>query len=153
MAEREHVYLLGKDGAPEPLAETPYKSEAALQELIADHPEVLAGEQMTPDVPRRWLLIRREMGIADSAESGDRWAVDHLLLDQDARPTLVEVKRSENSEIRRRIVGQMLDYAAHATRYWTVSDIRKRFETDAGSEDAARESTRTAARRRKRDGR
>ena len=138
MAEREHVYLLGKDGDPEPLAETPYKSEAALQELIADHPEVLAGEQMTPDVPRRWLLIRREMGIADSADSGDRWAVDHLLLDQDARPTLVEVKRSENSEIRRRIVGQMLDYAAHATRYWIVSDIRKRFETDAGSEDAAR---------------
>ena len=139
MAEREHVYLLGKDGDPEPLVETPYKSEAALQELIADHPEVLAGEQMTPDVPRRWLLIRREMGIADSAESGDRWAVDHLLLDQDARPTLVEVKRSENSEIRRRIVGQMLDYAAHATRYWIVSDIRKRFETDAGSEDAARD--------------
>ena len=41
---------------------------------------------------------------------------------------LVEVKRSENSEIRRTIVGQMLDYAAHARHTWTAGDIRRVFE-------------------------
>ena len=108
-----------------------------MQKLIAEHPEVLAGERMTPDEPRRWLLISREMGIPDSPESGGRWAVDHLLLDQDARPTLVEVKRGDNPEIRRRVVGQMLDYAAHATRYWSAAGIRETFEANAGNEATA----------------
>ena len=135
---QERIWRLDEGGDPTPLTETAYDSEAALQKLIADHPEVLAGERMTPDEPRRWLLISREMGIPDSPDSGDRWAVDHLLLDQDARPTLVEVKRGDNPEIRRRVVGQMLDYAAHATRYWTADTIRERLEAESGGEDAAR---------------
>ena len=135
---QERIWRLDEGGDPTPLTETAYDSEAALQKLIADHPEVLAGERMTPDAPRRWLLISREMGIPDSPDSGDRWAVDHLLLDQDARPTLVEVKRGDNPEIRRRVVGQMLDYAAHATRYWSAAGIREVFEQNAGDEAATR---------------
>ena len=136
---QERIWRLDEGGDPAPLTEADYEDEADLQKLIAEHPEVLAGERMTPDAPRRWLLISREMGIPDSPDSGDRWAVDHLLLDQDARPTLVEVKRGDNPEIRRRVVGQMLDYAAHATRYWSAAGIRNRFEAESGSEDAARD--------------
>jgi hypothetical protein len=33
--------------------------------------------------------------------------------DQNAVPTLVEVKRSSDTRIRREVVGQMLDYAAN----------------------------------------
>ena len=135
---KERIWRLDGGGDPTPLTETAYDSEAALQELIAEHPEVLAGERMTPDEPRRWLLISREMVIPDSPESGGRWAVDHLLLDQDACPTLVEVKRGDNPEIRRRVVGQMLDYAAHATRYWSAARIREIFEKNAGDEAATR---------------
>ena len=134
---QERIWRLDGDGEPTPLTAADYDDEADLQKLIADHPEVL--ERVTPDEPRRWLLVSREMGIPDSEESGDRWAVDHLLLDQDARPTLVEVKRGDNSEIRRRVVGQMLDYAAHATRYWTADTIRERLEAEAGGEDSARQ--------------
>ena len=133
---QERIWRLDEDGDPTPLTAADYDDEADLQKLIADHPEVL--ERVTPDEPRRWLLVSREMGIPDSEESGDRWAVDHLLLDQDARPTLVEVKRGDNSEIRRRVVGQMLDYAAHATRYWTADTIRERLQAESGGEEAAR---------------
>ena len=135
---QERIWRLDGGGDPTPLTEADYEDEADLQKLIAEHPEVLAGERMTPDEPRRWLLISREMGIPDSPDSGDRWAVDHLLLDQDARPTLVEVKRGDNPEIRRRVVGQMLDYAAHATRYWSGARIREVFEQNAGDEAATR---------------
>ena len=136
---QERIWRLDADGDPTPLTATDYDDEADLQQLIAEHPEVLAGERMTPAEPRRWLLVSREMVIPDSPESGGRWAVDHLLLDQDARPTLVEVKRGDNSEIRRRVVGQMLDYAAHATRYWTADTIRDVLEAREGGEDAARD--------------
>lgn len=52
-------------------------------------------------------------------------------------PTLVEVKRGRNPEIRRTIVGQMLEYAAHAARTWTADTLRRAFEEssdDPGAE-------------------
>ena len=75
-----------------------------------------------------WLLVTREKGIAESPGASRRWAVDHLIVDQDAVPTLVEVKLAENSEIRRTIVGQMLEYAAHAAATWTKEELRRSFE-------------------------
>ena len=45
-------------------------------------------------------------------------------------PTLVEVKRGANPEIRRKVVGQMLDYAAHAPRSWTADELRDTFEAN-----------------------
>jgi hypothetical protein len=92
------IYLLDGDGRLEPMSEQSYDSESLLQELLAKYPDLLAGEQMNPDSPRRWLLIRREAGIPDADGAGNRWAVDHLFLDQDAVPTLVEVKRGGNEE-------------------------------------------------------
>jgi hypothetical protein len=62
--------------------------------------------------PRRFLLVRREAPVPDRENGGIRWSIDHLFLDQDAIPTLVEVKRSSDTRIRREVVGQMLDYAA-----------------------------------------
>ena len=110
------------------MAEEPFALEDTLQKLVADHPKLLSGEQINPNDPRRWILIRREQGIADTEDGSYRWALDHLLIDQDAIPTLVETKRSDNSEIRRTVVGQMLDYAAFARRTWKVQDIRREFE-------------------------
>ena len=120
----EKIYIRGADGALEPLTEQPFDTEAMLQELIGQHPELLAGDQMRPDDPLRWILIRREMPI-------EGWAIDHLLLDQDARPTLVEVKRGESRRIRRSVVGQMLDYAATAANVWSGDGMRQAFEEDA----------------------
>jgi hypothetical protein len=55
-------------------------------------------------------------------------SLDHLFLDQEGIPTLVEVKRSSDTRIRREVVGQMLDYAANAVTYWPIEKIRARFE-------------------------
>ena len=128
MAER--IYAVGEGGL-EPLTEEPFSSEDLLQVLIADHPELLDGEQIRPDDPRRWILVKREKGIAETPNAGERWAIDHLLIDQDAVPTLVEVKRGANSEIRRTVVGQLLEYAAHAARTWPADDLRRIFEESA----------------------
>jgi hypothetical protein len=60
-------------------------------------------------------------------DAAGRWSVDHLFLDQDAVPTLVEVKRSSEPRIRREVVGQMLDYAANGVVYWPVEQLRELF--------------------------
>ena len=127
----ERIYTRGEGGALDPLEEKPFSTENELQALIAQHPELLDGEQIRPGNPRRWILITREKGIAETPDAGARWALDHLIIDQDAVPTLVEVKRGANPEIRRTIVGQMLEYAAHAAQTWTADDLRRIFEDSA----------------------
>ncbi len=125
----ERIYTRDQQGRLEPLEEERFAKEDDLQALIAEHPEVLDGEQMRPGDPLRWILITREQGIAESpSDAAARWAVDHLIVDQDAVPTLVEVKRGSSAELRRTIVGQMLEYAAHAARTWTADTLRRAFE-------------------------
>ena len=137
----ERIYTRDQQGRLEPLEGERFGKEDELQALIAEHPELLDGTQMRPDAPRRWILIAREQGIAESSDAAARWAVDHLLVDQDAVPTLVEVKRGSSPEIRRTIVGQMLEYAAHAARTWTADSLRHAFEesTDARGLDPGQE--------------
>ncbi len=108
------------------MVEQPYESEDALQALLADYPDLLAGDQADGE-PRRWLLLAREAPLGD-ADRDARWSVDHLFVDQDAIPTIVEVKRSDDTRIRREVVGQMLEYAANAVAYWRLDELRARFE-------------------------
>jgi hypothetical protein len=109
------------------MEESPYDSETLLQKLLADHPDLLAGDQINAEEPRRWLLITREMAVSGEQDGAARWSLDHLFLDQEAIPTLVEVKRSGDTRIRREVVGQMLDYAANAVAYWSVEEVISRF--------------------------
>ena len=129
MAEREgeHIYVRNEAGGLKPLTEKRFGKEEELQALLARHPELLEGTQIRPNDPRRWILIRREQGI-------DRWSLDHLVIDQDATPTLVEVKLGSNSDARRKVVGQMLDYAAHAHTL-NADDLRKTFDAQSGAEE------------------
>ena len=124
----ERIYTRDQQGRLEAFEGERFAKEDELQALIAEHPELLDGTQMRPDAPRRWILIAREQGIAESSDATVRWAVDHLLVDQDAVPTLVEVKRGSSPEIRRTIVGQILEYAAHAARTWRADTLRQAFE-------------------------
>ena len=130
----ERIYTSANDGALEALEETPFSSEDDLQALIAEHPELLDGEQIRPGDARRWILITREKSIAETSGGAAKWAVDHLIIDQDAVPTLVEIKRGSSSEIRRTIMGQLLEYAAHASENWTAEELRDAFERQVGEQ-------------------
>ena len=114
------------------MIETPWSLENDLQRVLATHTDLLAGDQMRPDEPLRWLLVTREAGIPDSIGGPDRWFVDHVFIDQDGMPTLVEVKRATNRQIRREVVGQMLEYAANALEHWPPERLRSSFERKHG---------------------
>ena len=123
------IYLIQENGELVEMAEQPYDSEDLLQELLAKYPSLLAGDQTDGSAPKRWLLISREVGLPSEEGGSDRWSVDHLFVDQDGVPTLVEVKRSSDTRIRREVVGQMLEYAANAVTYWSLEALRDAFET------------------------
>lgn len=125
------IFIIQNDDQLIELTEKEYDSEAVLQGLIAKHPGLLAGKQIDNLSPRRWLLISREMPVPLDEEGSGWMSLDHLFLDQDAIPTLVEVKRSTDTRIRREVIGQMLDYAANAVVYWPLETIRARYEANS----------------------
>jgi len=122
------IFFIDKDENLVEMLEKSFDSEDLLQGLLAKYPNLISGEQIDKTNPRRWLFISREVPLPDSGDSSGRWAIDHLFLDQDAVPTIIEVKRSSDTRIRREIVGQMLDYAANAVVYWSVEKLVNLFE-------------------------
>jgi hypothetical protein len=113
------------------LVDQPYESEDVLQRALADFPAVLAGGATNDEHERRLLLIRREKGIPTTDLGSPTFSVDHLFVDPDGVPVVVEVKRSSDTRIRREVVGQMLDYAANGVKYWPVAELRADFEQQA----------------------
>lgn len=130
----DQIFLLDDNNLSE-LRESSFANEVQFQELLQKHPNLLAGSQINPDNPRKWILISREAGIPNEDNGGNIWSVDHLFVDQDGIPTLVEVKRSTDTRLRREVVGQMLDYAANCVNYWTVSEIAELFEKNCEMQD------------------
>ncbi|MEU0201961.1 MULTISPECIES: hypothetical protein [unclassified Streptomyces] len=120
------VFVLGSRlQALEPAA---FDTEAEFQELLARHPRVLDFGSLADGQPLRLVLVAREMGVPTSVESGPAYWLDHLFVDGDGVPTLVEVKRASDTRIRREVVGQMLDYAANGARYWPAALLQRSFE-------------------------
>jgi hypothetical protein len=124
----DRIYLVSDDESLKPMEATPYANEDLLQRLLEQYPDLLAGEQVDPDDPRRWLLVKREAGIEHDGDETHRWRLDHLFLDQDGVPTLVETKIASNPELRRQVVGQMLDYASNIIEVWSAERIQIEFE-------------------------
>ncbi|WP_087927039.1 hypothetical protein [Streptomyces albireticuli] len=120
------VFVLGNDLQALELAG--FETEAEFQELLARHPRVLDFGSLSDGQPLRLVLVAREMGVPTSAENGPTYWLDHLFVDADGVPTLVEVKRANDTRIRREVVGQMLDYAANGARYWPGALLQRSFE-------------------------
>lgn len=130
--KRGRIFLVGhSEGTLTPMDETEYVTEDLLQQLLATYPDLLPGDQITPEAPRRWLLVAREMGVPDTDGALDRWSLDHLYLDQDGIPTFVECKRASDTRIRREVVAQMLDYAANGLTHWSIDRLRQAAEETA----------------------
>ena len=123
------IFLM-QDGKKSPveMIEEEYEFESILQKLLVDCPGLLAGEQMDINNPRKWLLVSKEMKLSFEEGGKKVLPVDHLFLDQDGIPTLVEVKRSSDHRIRREVVGQMLDYAANSVDHLPIEDIKNKID-------------------------
>jgi hypothetical protein len=128
MADRSGVFLLQGGDSLVPMEPAAFATEDDFQRLLSRFPALLVGDQVDPESPRRWILVRRELPIATGELGASVWSVDHMFLDQDGIPTLVEIKRQSDSRIRREVVGQMLDYASNFVTYWSVDTLRSSLE-------------------------
>ncbi|WP_315718529.1 MULTISPECIES: hypothetical protein [unclassified Bradyrhizobium] len=118
------VFLLKGEDALVAMEPGQFATEDDFQRLLARFPELLVGDQIDPQSPRRWLLVKREQPISTGEASASLWSIDHVFIDQDGILTLVEIKRQSDSRLRREFIGQMLDYAASCASYWSVEGLQ-----------------------------
>ena len=117
------LYIMSDEYAIDTIEEN-FASESMLQRIIETNPNILS---------RPWngaehdlYLIQREMPTRVIEDEGNSFALDHLLVDDEGVPVLVEVKRSCDTRTRREVVAQMLDYACRASS-WNIDDLSNSF--------------------------
>jgi transposase InsO family protein len=110
-----NVYVVKDDFRSERMTEVLCKDESKeLQTLLRNNFNLLPGDQIEPDSPCRWMLIKREMPVPDPYTAVNRWNIDFLFVDQNATPTFVECKRYLDTRSRREVIGQVFEYVANA---------------------------------------
>jgi hypothetical protein len=109
-------------------------SEDEIQKLIAEHPEMVTG------IDEPLLLIRREAPIPDRIDGQGRWSLDHLFVARDGKPVLVEVKQATNTQLRREVIGQILEYGANAAFYWGKGRLAQAFFARFEQEEEAQQA-------------
>jgi hypothetical protein len=130
------VYLLDSDMHASSLQRLRVASEdKELQTLLARNPYLLPSEQIDPDNPPQWLLVKREMPVTDPATGSERWSLDFLFVDHMGVPTLVECKRCDDTRARREVIAQMLEYAANGHHYWSAAELQSAAHQTAGGAD------------------
>lgn len=119
----ESLFLLRGNDALTKLSSAKFETEDIFQGLLARFPDLLTDADFGEGTARRWVLVSREAEIPTKEGGSAQFSLDHLFLDQDGVPTLVEVKRATDTRARREVVAQMLDYAANATNWWRIDDL------------------------------
>ena len=117
--------LIRDDTGLRELTEEDYADEVELQQFLKEHADLMPLEDIDLSAPRL-LCIGWEVGLASGAE-------DILYIDSNGMLTVVETKLRKNSESRREVVGQILEYAAQMST-WTSGDVERQAEKFFGSE-------------------
>jgi hypothetical protein len=125
------VFVIDDSGSLRKMELMNYSTENEFQELIAQFPSLISDSAVEAS-NNRYLLIKREIGVPEYDSGSSRWSLDHLFINQEGVPVLVEVKRSTDTRLRREVVGQMLDYAANAVAYWPLEFIQYSFDQECG---------------------
>jgi hypothetical protein len=135
------AYRIESDGSTAPMKRIRTKNEhKELQQILERNPDLLPGEQIDPNDPCQWLVVGREIAVPDPESGTDRWSLDLFFVDHNAKPTLIECKRFQDTRARREVVAQMLDYAANANYYWSKEDLRAAAESTANAQGESLES-------------
>ncbi len=128
------MFTINASGPLVRLNPAPYEKEIILESLIAEYPSILGCDTGSGDGDRRWMLIKQQFRIPRT-----KLPIDLLFVDQDGIPTIVEVKRAINPEIKRDVVGQIVQYGASIVANLDVKTLQEEFDRQCKSRDKSSE--------------
>jgi predicted RecB family endonuclease len=103
--------------------ESTYKDEAHLQDMIYKNPKIIPFEDINPESENRKLILIKELGLPGYG------SIDVVVVDNSGDIYLIETKLATNPDIRRKVVGQILEYAAYLWERdfeWLDNEIKKK---------------------------
>jgi hypothetical protein len=100
--------LVRKKGEKEwrKVSEQRFQNEAELQNILYESPEIIPIEKLGGNLPEPKLFIK-EAGLPGSGNT------DLIGIDEKGGITIIECKLATNADIRRKVIGQVLEYAAY----------------------------------------
>jgi hypothetical protein len=125
------VFVVDSENRLTELSQSGFVTEDLFQGLLGDHPALLRHASGSTG---RVMLVCREAAVPEAQDTAGRWSLDHLFLDGDGVPVLVEVKRATDTRARREVVAQMLDYAANGVAYWSIDQLLAAYKRTAEAE-------------------
>lgn len=105
LIERENIKALDK---------IKFTEEGKLQDYLEEYPSLIPMAEIMEGASDL-LCIGREVGVPSGA-------IDLLFIDRDGLLTIVETKLVKNPEIRREVIGQIVEYASYISQ-WTADDL------------------------------
>ena len=132
MSLRQHAPLILIDEAgssrlpPISMQSGDYK-EAWIRDLIFAHPDSIPVQQIDPS-------FGPLVPICTELYLGSECRADALFLNSLGMPTIMECKLWHNPEARRKVIGQILDYASKLKR-WSYLDLQAAIRTQKGGLD------------------
>ena len=109
--------LVTEEGNDHTLSNLIYTYESELQGYLKKYPELIPLEE-TIDNPPHLVCIGEEVEVPSGY-------IDLLFIDEGGTLTIVEVKLERNPEIRRKVIGQIMEYASHVSD-WSIDEIYAR---------------------------
>lgn len=119
--------LLMEDGHIKPIESSRFEQEAVLQTYLEQYPELLPLHEVE-DNPPPMITIEREVGVPSGT-------IDLLFLDTAGRLTIVETKLVRNPEVRREVIGQIIEYASFVCQ-WDADQVERQTNEYLRSKDA-----------------
>ncbi len=108
--------LVIEDGRDNALSKERFTDESELQGYLRKYPDLIPLEEVMDNAPRL-VCIGEEVEIPSGY-------IDLLFIDENGGLTIVETKLARNPEIRRKVIGQIIEYASHLSN-WTVDEVYK----------------------------
>ncbi|MFC2038632.1 hypothetical protein ACFLUG_02565 [Chloroflexota bacterium] len=115
--------LISEEGNDHTLGNLRYTNESELQSYLKQYPELIPLEEIM-DNPPRLVCIGEEVEVPSGY-------IDLLYIDEDGTLTIVETKLERNPEIRRKVIGQIMEYASQVVE-WSIDDVYSRAEAFLG---------------------
>lgn len=100
-------------GKTQVLEKQSFDNEKLLQDILERFPEVIALDDLGVSEP--FIVIGREVATPAGY-------IDVLCIDGEGVLTIVETKLARNSQIRREVIGQVLEYVAQVSK-WRAQDV------------------------------
>ena len=116
------AHFISPDGEYTEMHRVPFMeqefNEAWLQQIIADHPNILPASEFGAQYDQL-VLVAREVPVGSGDTQG---YIDNLYATPSGQLVIVETKLFRNQESRRTVVAQIIDYAKELQK-WTAEDL------------------------------